>query len=74
MTKSINLSDSFILAAGPRCEEGSFSFPNQSFLTPLIVNTIKQLLKDTIKHVAMKIGAQIRDSMGHVYKIVLGEK
>lgn len=47
VTKSINLFDYFILAVASRCEEGHCNFPNQPFLTPSVVNTVKQLLKDT---------------------------
>lgn len=74
VTKSINLFVYLILATASRCEERSYNFPNQSFPTPSLVNTIKQLLKDTTQYVVVKIGAQIRDSPGHFYTILLGEK
>lgn len=74
VSKSINLFDYLVLAVASRCEEGHCNFPNQPFLTPSVVNTVKQLLKDTTEYVVMEIGAQIRDSSGYFYKIVLGKK
>lgn len=74
VSKGTNLSDALILATPPRCEEGSVNLPNQFFPTPLKVNTVKQLLKDTTEYISVKIGAQTRASLGHLYKIVLGEK
>ena len=71
VSKGTNLSDALILATPPRCEEGSVNLPNQFFPTPLKVNTVKQLLKDTTEYISVKIGAQTRASLGHLYKIVL---
>lgn len=61
------MSDPFILAAAPRCEEGRFNLPIQPFLTPSVANTMKQLLKDTTKYGVEKIGVQIRASVGHFF-------